>query len=227
VTGPDPDRFHVPLTEREQAGLAGWAGVAGSPEEAQRRGVIGSMIEEDLPFEVGPEEYMNYYGTAIEAPAREAYMDAEQALAHRYGSGGTAGRTLEELGKSRHRFELGLAAQKAGIGLQGAERRQELMMTQRAMMPNLLRAGRAEQVFGPTMQVEAGGYARNVEQQKKNLELFKWLMEQPQNNPWLGFMQSAMGQNPGTVFSGGMGGGNWLQSIPIAGDFLQGVSSLF
>lgn len=224
---PYKGKMVAPLTEQELEGLAGLGALGETQQAQQRLSTLQGMIGEDLPFDVGPQEYEDFYTTAIEKPAREGYQDAIQEILHRYGSGGRTGRVVDELGRSASQFELGLAAQHAGVRLQGAERRQDLLMQNRAMQPNIMAASRAEEAFGPTMQVESGAYLQRHEQAKANAKFYKWMMQQQYNNPWLGHIGGALSGSPFTAFTGGYGSSMspWMYGAPVAGDFLQGLSN--
>lgn len=217
------------LTPMEKAGIAGLGTLGEGPMGASRMDVIGSALSNDLPFEVGPEVYDEYYRTAIEPLARSNFEDMIQQILHRTASGGSSGNVTANLGKALTNFELGLAAQKSGIALQGAERKQDLLMANRGMIPGLLSSSRAEEAFGPAMKLQAGGYQRANDQANLNAKFQQWQMQQAYNNPWLGFVQSAVsGVQPYPVYGGSSSGiSPWLSMIPAAGGFMQGISSFF
>ena len=184
--------------QQQAFGAAG--GLLSSPLGTPMQGAIGQLLSGQPAYQIDPATSMRYYTDAVYNPAMQEFGDTLRGLDARYGARfGRSGAQLEAAGRAAERFGTNLA------GIRGDLVYRDEMARRSAAENAMGRLGTGVQAglgyAGDTranlgMMAGLGGEQRAIEGQGRAEDYGKWLYAQPYNNPWLGFMGTALSTMP-------------------------------
>lgn len=161
---------------------------------------ISGLLSGAPAYQIDPATSAAYYRDAVVGPMQQQFGDILRGLDARYGARfGRSGGQLQAANQAAERFGTQLA------GIQGDLVYRDEMARRQALENAQGRIGTGVQAaFGQGAENRAnlgalatlGGEQRAIAGQQGVEDYGKWLYSQPYNNPWLGFMGTALSTMP-------------------------------
>ena len=181
------------LQSRAFEGIASLAGGTGTQSAIDL--ALGRSLSGEPAYRFKPDETLSTFFEQVEAPQRAGFERTLRGVQEQFAGLGQergGGFIDASLGASRE-FEQGLGAQRATFlrGEMDAERASREAAAER-QLPAVAAAG-AEELRIPDVLMRAGTARRDISAEVASEGVFDWLVSQPASNPWLGYLNLALG----------------------------------
>ena len=170
-----PGVTSAPINKLESTYLEG---AVGTPEEqAARSNALKSILTGTPAFEINPETSTNYYNEAFYAPAMREYETSilPQVMESASGAGFHSQDTLNSMFKSGADLETNLAAKRAELVYGDEQARRTALENAMGRQATLAGSPTNIQTGYNTSIGTAGTYARQIENEKIQGDLARWL----------------------------------------------------
>lgn len=167
------------------------------------RPAIQGLLSGAPAYTIDPAARERLYNEQIVAPAQNRFRDTLQQLDARYGGRfGIAGAQGRAVSNAARDFETNLAGQRASLLYADEQARRQALENGMGRVAAGVEGSIGydqNRRQGLEMLAALGGAERGIGAQQAGEQYYKWNMGQDYNNPWLGFLGTALSASPYAV----------------------------
>lgn len=184
--------------QQQAFGAAG--GLLSNPLSTPMQSGVERLLSGEPAYQIDPATSRAYYDEAVYRPAMQEFGDTLRGLDARYGARfGKSGAQLEAAHRAAERFGTNLAGIRGDLAYRDEMARRQAAENAMGRIGTGVQAGlgmSGDMRANLGMMAGLGGEQRAIEGQQLAEDYGKWLYAQPYNNPWLGFMGTALTPTP-------------------------------
>lgn len=194
-------------TYNQQLAFDAAPGLLASQRNRGIEGALGSALSGNPAYQIDPATSERFYNDSVVLPAQRQFQDTLQGIDARYGARfGRSGGQQEAFGRAATDFGTNLAGIRGDLVFQDEQARRAAL--ENAANRQVQGAGIAAEYDTSKQQnnranlamlAGIGGEERSIAGQKSAEDYSKWEYSRPYNNPWLGFMGTALAPPPTMV----------------------------